>query len=51
MKDNKRIIFDVEGSNSSERAEKSEETEKALACFALVVSDVLILNIKTDQLH
>jgi len=50
MKDQKRIIIDVEGSNSSERSNDSEETERALACFALVVSDILILNIKADQL-
>ena len=48
MKDQKRIIIDVEGSNSSERKELSEETEKPLACFALAVSDLVILNIKAE---
>jgi hypothetical protein len=50
MKDQQRIIIDVEGSNSSERKELSEETEKPLACFALAVSDIVILNIKAEQL-
>ena len=45
MRDQQRIIIDVEGSNSGERNELSEETEKQLACFALAVSDIVILNI------
>ncbi len=40
----------MEGSNSGERAELSNDTEKQLACFALAVSDLIILNIKADQL-
>ncbi len=50
MKDQQRIIIDVEGSNSGERNELSEETEKQLACFALAVSDLVILNIQAAQL-
>ena len=51
MNDQQRIIIDVEGSNSSERGDQSDETQEALACFALSVSDIVILNIKADQLH
>jgi len=50
MNDQQRIIFDVEGGNSSERGDQSDETQEALACFALAVSDIVILNIKADQL-
>jgi hypothetical protein len=51
MNDQQRIIIDVEGGNSSERGDQSDETREALACFALAVSDIVILNIKADQLH
>jgi len=50
MEDQNRIIIDVEGSNSGERAELSAEAEKTLACFALTVSDLIILNIQASQL-
>jgi hypothetical protein len=51
MNDQQRIIIDVESGNSSERGDQSDETQEALACFALAVSDIVILNIKADQLH
>jgi hypothetical protein len=42
--------MDLEGSNSGERAELAPDTEKSLACFALVASDLMIVNIKAEQL-
>jgi len=49
MKDQKRIIIDVEGCDSGEWGELSAETEKLMACLALAVSDIVILNIKAGD--
>lgn len=42
--------MDIEGSNSLERAADGEIIEKRLTSLAISLSDILLINIKTDQI-
>ena len=43
------LLLDVEGSDSRERKESHVRTSRQLACFAMCLSDLVIVNIKTDE--
>lgn len=45
------LILDVEGSDSHDRADDRERSQKALALLALVMSDVLIINTDTMKVN
>ncbi|KAJ8907009.1 hypothetical protein NDN08_003492 [Rhodosorus marinus] len=47
--DRKLMLFDVEGCDSSERGVEGFVVEKKLALFALVLSDVLIINLWSND--
>ena len=41
------VIFDIEGSDSTDRGENRDHCEKTLALLALVMADVLLINTET----
>ena len=41
------LLLDVEGSDSRERKESHVRTSRQLACFAMCLSDLVIVNIMT----
>ena len=49
LKDRDLLLLDVEGSDSRERRDSHVRASKQLACFALSLSDVVIVNINTNE--
>ena len=49
LKDRDLLLLDVEGSDSRERKNSHVRASKQLACFAMCLSDLVIVNIKTDE--
>ena len=49
-KDKNLLVFDTEGNDSAERGDQSQIIENRTSLFALAIADVVLINIKYDDI-